>query len=213
MEEGSPGMIYYLESTASCLVTPTDVCTSPGLLTFLKYDSWNCPLKWMQCHEIFDFWVFSRIISHYVYRVISIFYENSRRYSQLKVHYRFQVVDTGGRFTANSHFPLVLLTLVVHLALRISSRIFSSNRNRALGIFRVLGEDDIWKKTWSRKRSWYCSLYGGIEITERGRCQKNNPVYHNPDLFVYQLMDAGGWTMEIIEKLHNRDTVAYFLSF
>ncbi len=47
-----------------------------------------------QCHEIFCFWFFSRIsfsqVSDYTIRVISNFFENSRRYSQLKVCLRCQ---------------------------------------------------------------------------------------------------------------------------
>jgi hypothetical protein len=47
-----------------------------------------------QFHEIFDFWFFSWIsfpqASEYTNTAISIFLENSRRYSQLKVHHRCQ---------------------------------------------------------------------------------------------------------------------------
>ncbi len=47
-----------------------------------------------QCHEIFDFWFFSRIsfpqAPEYTIRVFSNFFENSRRYSQLKVCHRCQ---------------------------------------------------------------------------------------------------------------------------
>ncbi len=45
-----------------------------------------------QCHEIFCFWFFSWIrfpqASDYTIRVVSNFFENSRRYSQLKVCHR-----------------------------------------------------------------------------------------------------------------------------
>jgi hypothetical protein len=45
-----------------------------------------------QCHEIFDFWFFSWIsfpqAPEYTIRAVSNFCENSRRYSQLKVHHR-----------------------------------------------------------------------------------------------------------------------------
>ncbi len=46
-----------------------------------------------QCHEIFDFWFFSWISfpqsPEYTMRAVSNFFENSRRYSQLKVcHWR-----------------------------------------------------------------------------------------------------------------------------
>ncbi len=44
------------------------------------------------CHKIFDFWFFSWIsfpqAPEYTIRVVSIFFENSWRYSQLKVHHR-----------------------------------------------------------------------------------------------------------------------------
>jgi hypothetical protein len=45
-----------------------------------------------QCHEIFDFWFFSWIsfpqAPEYTIRAVSNFFENSRRYSQLKVCHR-----------------------------------------------------------------------------------------------------------------------------
>ncbi len=45
-----------------------------------------------QCHEIFDVWFFSWIsfpqAPEYTIRAVSNFFENSRRYSQLKVHHR-----------------------------------------------------------------------------------------------------------------------------
>ncbi len=45
-----------------------------------------------QCHEIFDFWFFSWIsfpqAPEYTFRAVSNFFENLRRYSQLKVHHR-----------------------------------------------------------------------------------------------------------------------------
>ena len=47
-----------------------------------------------QCHEIFDFWFFSWIsfpqASEYTSMAFSNFFENSRRYLQLKVHHRCQ---------------------------------------------------------------------------------------------------------------------------
>ncbi len=52
---------------------------------------YHLPLKW-QCHEIFCFWFFSWIsfpqASDYTIRAVSNFFENSRRYSQLKVCHR-----------------------------------------------------------------------------------------------------------------------------
>ncbi len=47
-----------------------------------------------QCHEIFCFWFFSWIsfppAPDYPMRTVSNFFENSRRYSQVKVHHRYQ---------------------------------------------------------------------------------------------------------------------------
>jgi hypothetical protein len=49
-----------------------------------------------QCHEIFDFWFFHESVSRfpqaseYTFTAISNFFENSRRYSRLKVHHRCQ---------------------------------------------------------------------------------------------------------------------------
>ncbi len=47
-----------------------------------------------QCHEIFCFWFFSWIslpqALEYTIRAVSNFFENSRRYSQLKVDHRYQ---------------------------------------------------------------------------------------------------------------------------
>ncbi len=45
-----------------------------------------------QCHEIFDFWFFHKSVSPkplsiYTIRAVSNCFENSRRYSQLKVHH------------------------------------------------------------------------------------------------------------------------------
>ncbi len=67
--------------------------------------------KW-QCHEIFCIMFFSRNIflkaPENNIRVISIFFENSRRYSQVMVHHRNQrhhgkfataINDTGGKFS------------------------------------------------------------------------------------------------------------------
>ncbi len=57
------------------------------LLQFFK----SCCLKG-QCHEIFCFWFFSSIsfspAPEYPIRTVSNFFENSRRYSQLKVDHR-----------------------------------------------------------------------------------------------------------------------------
>jgi hypothetical protein len=51
------------------------------------------PLKG-QCHEIFDFrlstWISFPQAPDYTIRVVSNFFENSRRYSQLKMHNRYR---------------------------------------------------------------------------------------------------------------------------
>ncbi len=61
--------------------------------TFFLSGQWGRGLKG-QCHEIFDFWFFSWIsfpqASEYTTTAISNFFENSRRYSRLKVHHRCQ---------------------------------------------------------------------------------------------------------------------------
>ncbi len=67
-----------------------------------------------QCHKIFCFRFYSRIIFPQAREnnigVISTFFKNSWRYSQVKVHYRYQrqratlpltVVDTSGKFGVN----------------------------------------------------------------------------------------------------------------
>ncbi len=64
-----------------------------------------------QCHEIFCFWFFSWITfpqaPDNIIWIVSNFFENSRRYSQVKVHHRCQrhrwqiaagINDTGGKF-------------------------------------------------------------------------------------------------------------------
>ncbi len=47
-----------------------------------------------QCHEIFCFWFFHESVSppapEYPIRTVSNFFENSQRYSQVKVHHRYQ---------------------------------------------------------------------------------------------------------------------------
>jgi hypothetical protein len=57
-----------------------------------KSHTW-APLKG-QCHEIFGFWFFSWIsfpkAPEYFIRAVLNFFENSRRYSQLKVDHRYQ---------------------------------------------------------------------------------------------------------------------------
>ena len=80
-------------------------------------DSDSVPLKG-QCHEIFCFWFFSWIsfppAPEYPIRTVLNFFENSRRYSQVKVHHRCQrhrwqiclgVNDTGGKLPPVSTTP------------------------------------------------------------------------------------------------------------
>jgi len=60
---------------------------------FSSTKRWLARLK-RQCHEIFWFWFFSWIsfpqAPEYTSRAVSNFFENSRRYSQLKVDHRYQ---------------------------------------------------------------------------------------------------------------------------
>ncbi len=64
-----------------------------GIMSSKKKSQTTVPLKG-QCHEIFCFWFFSWIsfppAPEYPIRTVSNFFENSRRYSQLKVHHRYQ---------------------------------------------------------------------------------------------------------------------------
>ncbi len=75
---------------------------------------WFLSLKG-QCHEIFCFWFFSWIIfppaPEYPIRTVSNFFENSRRYSQVKVHHRYQ----RHRRQTLRPVPLVLLIPVANL--------------------------------------------------------------------------------------------------
>ncbi len=78
----------------------------------LRSIEWNSALK-RQCHEIFCFWFFSWInfppAPEYSIKTISNFFENSRRYSQFKVHHRYQ----GHR---RQIFPPVSLALLIPVA-------------------------------------------------------------------------------------------------
>ncbi len=69
-----------------------------------------------QCHEIFCFWFFSWIsfppAPEYTIRTVSNFFENSRRYSQVKVHHWRQILPTDS---------LVLLIPVANFANRFAS--------------------------------------------------------------------------------------------
>ncbi len=74
-----------------------------------------------QCHEIFCFWFFSWIsfpqAPEYSIRAFSIFFENSRRYSQLKVDHRYQRHRWQICHRYQRHrrqiLPLVLLVLLI----------------------------------------------------------------------------------------------------
>jgi hypothetical protein len=86
-----------------------------------------------QCHEIFRFWFFSSIsfppAPEYPNRTVSNFFENSRRYSQVKVSTTSVAnfatsfpcaVDTGGKFAAGvndagGNLPPVSTTLAANL--------------------------------------------------------------------------------------------------
>ncbi len=109
------------------------------------------PLKG-QCHEIVDFRFFSWFsfpqAPEYTTSVVSNFFENSRRYSQLEVHQWCPWHCTGGKWKKIfnlQNLPPSLIP-VVHLDLRISPRIFEKIWNDPNVIFRGLGEDDSWKK-------------------------------------------------------------------
>jgi hypothetical protein len=87
---------------------------SVGLILLQRRSSQNVRLKG-QCHEIFCFRFFSCITFSQApdnnIRIISNFFENLRRYSQVKVHHwcqrhRWQILPT---------VPLVLLTPVANL--------------------------------------------------------------------------------------------------
>ncbi len=95
-----------------------------------------------QCHEIFDFWFFSWIsfpqAPEYTIRVVSYFFENSRKYSQLKVHHV--------SLTPVASLPPVSLIPVVHLDLQISPRIYEKFWNGPNGILWGWGKTDSWKK-------------------------------------------------------------------
>ncbi len=96
-------------------------------------------------------WVYCTI------RVVSDFFENSRRYSQLKVHQWCPWHCTGGKWKKIfnlQNLPPVSLIPVVHLDLRISPRI-SKKIEMTLMLF--LG---AWGKMIHEKNSWHVSLKG-----------------------------------------------------
>ncbi len=66
-----------------------------------------------QCHEIFCCWFFSWIsfppAPEYPIRIVSNFFENSRRYLQVKVHHRYQR-------HRQQNLPLISLELLIPVA-------------------------------------------------------------------------------------------------
>ena len=67
-----------------------------------------------QCHEILDFkfctWISFPQASDYTIRDVSNFFENSWKYSQLKVH--TGVVDTGGNWKKSSIRKVVIISFL-----------------------------------------------------------------------------------------------------
>ncbi len=89
----------------------------------------------------------------YTIRAVSNFFENSWRYSQLKVDHRYQ--RRRRQFLPPvslvllipvTNLPPVSLTPVVNFELGISPRIFEKVRNGPNGILWGWGETDWWKK-------------------------------------------------------------------
>ncbi len=107
----------------------------------------------------FFWWISFPPAPEYCIRTVSNFFENSRRYSQVKVHHRYQrhrrqifppislVFLIPVANLPPVHLPPVSATPLVHLELRISPRIFEKIRKGPIGILRGLGETDWWKKT------------------------------------------------------------------
>ncbi len=108
-----------------------------------------------------DFWLeafFSSIsfpqASCYPKRAILNFSKNLRRF----LHHH--VNDTGGKTGGNQRhrryrwqsLPLVSLISVVNLDLQISPRIFQKFEINLMLYMGLQGEDDSWKKTWSKNR-------------------------------------------------------------
>ncbi len=95
-----------------------------------------------QCHEIFDFWFFSWIsfpqAPEYITRAVSNFFENSRRYSQLKVHHwcRWHRWQMGKIFKNLNYFVWTPLGSIVNIYINFCLQVH----------FEV-------------SASWYCSHY------------------------------------------------------
>jgi hypothetical protein len=126
-----------LNATSSSLIVK-------GKLTFFTYNNTVRLILKGQCHEIFCFWFFSWIIfsraSDYNIRAVSNCFQNSRRYSQLKVCHRCQ-----------RHRWYRLCTFTCKY-LREFSKKFENGLN---GILWSWGETDSWKKP-EAKISWHC---------------------------------------------------------
>ncbi len=116
----------------------------------------------------------------YHYRVVSNFFENSRRYSQLNVHlwcpwHWWQMEN-----------KLKLSKFVVHLDLQISPRIFETIWNDPNVIFRGLGEDDSWKKL-EAKLSWHVPLKDWTSWRNLCKCK----VFMNALFLLYTIYNLG----------------------
>jgi len=80
-------------STTCCVPPPTTICYPFLPSSMLQLRLVTITLKG-PCHEIFCFWFLSWIsfppAPEYSIKTVSNFFENSRRYSQLKVDHRYQ---------------------------------------------------------------------------------------------------------------------------
>ncbi len=86
--------LYFHEFGFCCMAQSSDNCNGSLPFETACYEKWwTIPLKG-QCHEIFCFLFFSWIsfppAPEYHIRTVLNFFENSRRYSQAKVHHRYQ---------------------------------------------------------------------------------------------------------------------------
>jgi hypothetical protein len=139
-----------------------------------------------QCHEIFCFLFFSWTsfppAPEYHIRTVLNFFENSRRYSQAKVHHRYQrhrwqiatgINDTGGKFAT-----CINDTGGKPLAANISANF----------------------RTISKRPSWYTQGIGGNWFMTKTRSRKsrvtvplNKPYIHYMDVKIMN-KSAGGAT-------------------
>ncbi len=88
--QSTSGTVLY--KTGSLEQVSQDMCLVCGIFFFWVTEKEIYRYLKVQCHEIFRFWFFSSIsfppTPEYPIRTVSIFFENSRRYSQLKVDHR-----------------------------------------------------------------------------------------------------------------------------